>query len=131
MIQTQDLEGYPVFAGGKSASRAKPGDAKYESGFLPSDTLPAEWANWFWNKSSAGVRKLNAGVLALETEVNAVLAAGGQVPDGYYQSAGDDGSGGTGTGNQLLVSVRAVSDQQINAVRMDGEDLDAVMKART
>lgn len=44
MIQTQNLDKYPEF--GEAASKSAPDAAKYSSGFLPADVLPAEWLNW-------------------------------------------------------------------------------------
>ncbi|MGP1603951.1 MAG: gp53-like domain-containing protein [Treponema sp.] len=79
MIETQNFDKYPVF--GEAASKTAPDAAKYSAGFLPADVLPAEWLNWAWAKNSKGISDLNAGVTAMEAEINAVLDSGGVVPD--------------------------------------------------
>lgn len=78
MIPTQTLDQYPVF--GNASSKEAPESAKYAAGFQQADVLPAEWMNWAWNKNSKGITDLNSGVTSMETELNAVLTAGGVTP---------------------------------------------------
>lgn len=49
---------FPVF--GEDSTKEKPGDQKYNLGFLPGDVLPAEWLNWFLNVMSAGYNQLKS-----------------------------------------------------------------------
>ena len=77
MIETQNFDKYPVF--GEAAAKTAPDAAKYSGGFIAADVLPAEWLNWAWAKNSKGISDLNAGVAAMEAELNAVLEAGGIV----------------------------------------------------
>ena len=77
MIETQNFDKYPVF--GEGAAKTAPDAAKYSGGFIAADVLPAEWLNWAWAKNSKGISDLNAGVAAMEAELNAVLEAGGIV----------------------------------------------------
>ena len=77
MIETQNFDKYPVF--GEGAAKISPDQAKYSGGFQAADVLPAEWLNWAWAKNSKGISDLNAGVAAMEAELNAVLEAGGIV----------------------------------------------------
>ena len=77
MIETQNFDKYPVF--GEGAAKTSPDQAKYSGGFQAADVLPAEWLNWAWAKNSKGISDLNAGVAAMEAELNAVLEAGGIV----------------------------------------------------
>ena len=96
MIETQNFDKYPVF--GEAASKTAPDAAKYSAGFLPADVLPAEWLNWAWAKNSKGISDLNAGVTAMEAEINAVLDSGGIVPDN--------------TGKQLIAAIKNIILQQ-------------------
>lgn len=91
MIPQQTFESYPVF--GDNATKVQPDNAKYSAGFQQADVLPAEWVNWFWNKSSKGVTDLNAGVASMETEVINVLTAAGKTPN-------------VNTNNQLVQSIQ-------------------------
>ena len=96
MIETQNFDKYPVF--GEAASKTAPDAAKYSAGFLPADVLPAEWLNWAWAKNSKGISDLNAGVTAMEAEINAVLDSGGIVPDN--------------TAKQLVAAIKTIILQQ-------------------
>ena len=78
MIPQQTFETYPVFS--DSGTKVQPDNAKYSAGFQQSDVLPAEWVNWFWNKSSKGVTDLNQGLLSVEKELIAVLTEYGITP---------------------------------------------------
>lgn len=59
----------------------QPGDPKYSQGFVPSDTFPAEWANYLFNRASKGVTNLNSAVNSLWSEVNTVLSNFNITPD--------------------------------------------------
>lgn len=107
MIPKQSLTPYPEF--GNNATKVKPDDPKYAAGFEPADVLPAEWLNWFLNRSSKGVTELGDGVDSMESELISVLTAGSQTPD---QSKT----------NQLLLAIQAI----INAVRLDEQQRPAV-----
>lgn len=101
MIPQQTLVNYPVF--GDNASKVQPGGAKYSAGFQQADVYPAEWVNWAWNKNSAGITALNAGVASLETEVISVLTEAGKTPDAE-------------AGNQLLQSIqKLITDAETRA----------------
>ncbi len=84
MIKTQDEESskalvdYPVFS--DAGTKTKPDDAKYSAGFLAGDVLPAEWLNYFLNKDTTGITRINDGLLSTEKELNNVVTAGGQTP---------------------------------------------------
>ena len=80
MIATQNFDLYPEF--GNNATKIKPDEAKYAAGFQEADVLPCEWTNWFWAHSSKGITDLNTGLRMVEQELNAILNAGGDVPDG-------------------------------------------------
>ena len=101
MIPQQTLVTYPVF--GDNASKVQPGDAKYSAGFQQADVYPAEWVNWAWNKNSAGITALNAGVASMETEIISVLTEAGKTPDAE-------------AGNQLLQSIqKLITDAETRA----------------
>lgn len=84
MIKTQDedsskaLVDFPVFS--DAGTKTKPDDAKYSAGFLAGDVLPAEWLNYFLNKDTSGITRINDGLLSTEKELNNVVTAGGQTP---------------------------------------------------
>lgn len=78
MIPEQTLVDFPVFA--DSGTKIIPSDAKYANGFLPEEVLPAQWANYLFNKSSGAVTKLNAVTDSVQKELNNVVAAGGFTP---------------------------------------------------
>lgn len=79
MQPTQTFSEYPEF--GNASSKQKPEDAKYSAGFLPQETLPAEWQNWFLNGATKGITDLNTGVLSIESEINTVLSSRSETPD--------------------------------------------------
>lgn len=79
MIPTQTLVQFPEFATG-TAAKNPPGSAKYAAGFQPADVLPAEWLNYFENKSSAGITTLNSGVASIEAELNNLITQAGGTP---------------------------------------------------
>lgn len=78
MIPEQTLVDFPVFA--DSGTKIIPSDAKYANGFLPEEVLPAQWANYLFNKSSGAVTKLNAVTDSVQKELNNVVDAGGFTP---------------------------------------------------
>lgn len=83
MIPEQTFVNFPPFGTNTaSANPQKPDDTKYANGFQAEDTLPYEWLNWFLNRSSDGVSKLNSGALSMERELINVVTAGGGTPDG-------------------------------------------------
>ena len=96
MIPQQTLESYPVFS--DNGTKVKPDDAKYAAGWAQADVVPAEWLNWFFNKSSKGITLLNSGVDSIEKEIISVLTE--------YNITPDD----TKT-NQLLTAIKKVAPQ--------------------
>jgi len=78
MIKTQEMTSFPIFA--ENGQKIQPDTAKYSAGFQESDVLPAEWVNYFENKSSSAITTLNAGVTSIEEELNNLVVAGGQSP---------------------------------------------------
>ena len=65
---------YPVFAG--SGTKVKPSpDAKFAQGFLPGETLPAEWANYLFYGATGGVTRLNTDTDSIKKELNSILTA--------------------------------------------------------
>lgn len=83
MIPTQEapssadirLESFPEFA--TAGTKTPPSQAKYPLGYVPSDTFPAENANYLFNKSSRGVTQLNMGLLSVEKELNYLISQSG------------------------------------------------------
>lgn len=73
------FDNYPSFANG--GSRTAPGDAKYALGFVPADTFPAEWANYFFHGATKGVSDLNSAVYSLWNEMGSVLSHFNITPD--------------------------------------------------
>ena len=73
------FDSYPSFANG--GSRSAPGDAKYALGFVPADTFPAEWANYFFHGATKGVSDLNSAVTSLWNEMGSVLSNYNITPD--------------------------------------------------
>jgi hypothetical protein len=67
------FDNFPSF--GNAGARQAPGDAKYAQGFLAADTLPAEWANYFFHGSTKGISDLNTAVRSIWLELNSVLTA--------------------------------------------------------
>lgn len=78
MIPAQTLVDFPVFSA--TGTKTAPEAAKYAAGLLPGEVLPAEWMNFFENKSSAGITELNRGVSSMEKELNNIVTAGGGTP---------------------------------------------------
>ena len=65
---------FPSFA--DSGTRVKPQpDAKYAQGFVPGDTYPAEWQNYFMHGAPAGITRLNEDTDSIKKEINSILAA--------------------------------------------------------
>ena len=85
------LVSFPEFANINPG--VQPGDPKYSQGFVPSDTFPAEWANYLFNRSSKGVTTLNSATKSLWEEMNSVLESFGITPS-------------EATNNQLLMALR-------------------------
>ena len=82
MIPTHTFVNFPPFGTNPSASPIEPDATKYANGFQAQDTLPYEWLNWFLNRSSDGVTRLNNSALSMENELRNVVIAGGGTPDG-------------------------------------------------
>lgn len=74
---------YPPFA--NNGSKTPPGgsteSAKYALGMIPSDTFPAEWANYLFHGATEGVTRLNADAGSMKKEINNVLSEAGISPD--------------------------------------------------
>ena len=70
-------DNFPSF--GNTGSKTPPGgsteSAKYALGMVPSDTFPAEWANWLFHGATAGITRLNTDVNSIKRELNSVLSA--------------------------------------------------------
>lgn len=79
MKPVQTFDNFPSFA--NAGSRQAPGDAKYSLGFVAADTLPAEWANYFFHGATKGVSDLNSATYSIWNEMNSVLAANNITPD--------------------------------------------------
>ena len=79
MIPTQSLVNFPEFA--NNGTKVAPESAKYAAGYIPSEVLPAEHLNYFFNKSSAGQTAINEGLTSVETEINNVLSQASITPD--------------------------------------------------
>lgn len=73
-------ENFPPFA--NSGTRSAPAEAKYAQGMVPSDTFPAEWANYFFHGATAGITRLNADTGSIKKEINNVLDNFNITPDG-------------------------------------------------
>ena len=78
MIPTQEFENFPEFA--NAGEKTQPNDQKYAQGFLPSDTLPAEWQNWFLAGATRGITALDTGLSSVEAEINTVLQSRQEQP---------------------------------------------------
>ncbi len=78
MIPNQTFIEFPEFC--NTGTKTKPDSAKYAAGFVESDVLPAEWLNYFENKSSVGITDLNRGMSSVQAEMNNVLDAAGKTP---------------------------------------------------
>ena len=70
---------FPSFA--DSGTRTAPGSAKYAQGYLPGETYPAEWANYFMHGATSGITRLNADTVSIKKELNSILAAYGIAND--------------------------------------------------
>lgn len=74
---------YPPFA--NNGSKTPPGgsteSAKYALGMIPSDTFPAEWANYLFHGATEGVTRLNADAGSMKKEINNVLSEASITPD--------------------------------------------------
>ena len=70
-------DNFPSF--GNTGAKTPPGgsteSAKYALGMVPSDTFPAEWANWLFHGATAGITRLNTDVNSIKRELNSVLSA--------------------------------------------------------
>ncbi len=78
MIPNQTFIEFPEFC--NTGTKTKPDSAKYAAGFVESDVLPAEWLNYFENRSSVGITDLNRGMSSVQAEMNNVLDAAGKTP---------------------------------------------------
>lgn len=67
------FENFPEFA--NAGVRSAPENAKYATGFVAADTLPAEWANYFFHGSTKGISDLNGATYSIWQELQAVLTA--------------------------------------------------------
>lgn len=65
------FDNFPSFA--NAGTRSAPADAKYAQGMVPADTLPAEWANYFFHGATKGVSDLNSAVRSIWQELQNVL----------------------------------------------------------
>ena len=79
MKPVSNFDNFPSF--GNAGTRNAPGDAKYSLGFVPADTLPAEWANYFFHGSTKGITDLNSAVRSIWSELENVLTAYGVTPN--------------------------------------------------
>lgn len=79
MKPVANFDNFPSF--GNAGTRNAPGDAKYSLGFVPADTLPAEWANYFFHGSTKGITDLNSAVRSIWSELENVLTAYGVTPN--------------------------------------------------
>lgn len=74
---------YPPFA--NTGSKTPPGgsteSAKYSLGMVPSDTFPAEWANYLFHGATEGVTRLNADAGSMKKEINNILSEASITPD--------------------------------------------------
>lgn len=73
-------DSFPSFA--DSGTRVKPSpSSKYSQGFLPGETYPAEWQNWFMHGSTSGISRLNEDTLSIKKELNTILSEYGITND--------------------------------------------------
>lgn len=91
MIPEQTFIDFPVFA--NTGSKVQPEEAKYSGGYVPADVLPAQHANWLFNKASAGIQELNAFSESAGNELRNVVSAGGGTP-------------AEGTSNQVITAIQ-------------------------
>lgn len=80
MKNVSNFDNFPPFAESGSRTMDTEG-AKYATGFVAADTLPAEWANYLFHGASKGVTDLNAAVSSIWSENVNVLAEAGITPD--------------------------------------------------
>lgn len=78
MIPAQTLVNFPIFADG--GSKVPPEEAKYSEGYVPADVLPAQHANWFFNKTSDAITELNSYAQSAGAELRNIVTAGGASP---------------------------------------------------
>lgn len=74
------FDNFPTFAANGSRDM-NPESAKYSVGFVPSDTFPAEWANYMFHGATKGVSDLNTAVASIWAENANVLTQAGISPD--------------------------------------------------
>lgn len=67
------FDNFPSF--GNAGARTAPGEAKYAAGFVPADTFPAEWANYFFHGATKGISDLNSATRSIWLELENVLLA--------------------------------------------------------
>lgn len=65
------FDNFPSFA--NAGTRSAPAEAKYAQGMVPADTLPAEWANYFFHGATKGVSDLNSAVRSIWQELQNIL----------------------------------------------------------
>jgi microcystin-dependent protein len=99
MIPSRNFDNFPTFA--SAGSRVPPDNAKYAAGFVPNDTYPAAWANYFLHGATKGISDLNPVVKSLIDECNEVVIRSGQTPN-----AADN--------TQLYTAIRSFSKDRIN-----------------
>ena len=73
MNPVESFPSFPEFA--NAGTKQAPEGAKYAAGFLPSETFPSEYANYFFNGATKGVTKLNSAVASIWNELNNILTA--------------------------------------------------------
>ena len=78
MKPESNFTGFPPFA--TAGTKTYPGDTKNAAGFIPSDTFPAEWANYLFYRASKNVTELNAAVSSIWTELTNLLTEWGITP---------------------------------------------------
>lgn len=79
MKPIEALPAFPEFANINPG--VAPGEPKYSQGFVPADTFPAEWANYFFNGATKGITALNAATSSIWSELQNVLCCAGIAPD--------------------------------------------------
>jgi len=66
-------DSFPSFA--DSGTRVQPSPAaKYSQGYVPGDTYPAEWANYFYHGATSGITRLNSDTDSIKKEINTILS---------------------------------------------------------
>lgn len=75
----------PVFTGfdefASAGDKTEPSSALKASGFLPLEMLPAQIANWLWNRSSKGVTESQLYIDNINKELNNILTSVGASPN--------------------------------------------------